>query len=119
MQAYLTLNYSRASRSQLAHYLQRIGWLGVGQAGAFTDDMLACLQSADCELVFLRLPDPDTSVPDDFLDALRRHPVVIATSPYPQHLFDYLDLNPFDFLTEPYSFDRFAQTMERYIAKKG
>lgn len=119
MRTYLTLNYSRASRSQLAHYLQRTGWLQFGQTGAFTEEMLICLRSDDCALVFLRLANPDDHVPGPFLDALRIHPAVIITSPYPQHLFSHLNLHPFDFLTEPYSFERFADSMDRYVAQFG
>jgi len=119
LQTYLTLNYSRVSRSQLAHYLQRTGWLCFGQTGAFTEDALACIRSRECTLVFLRLSAPDEDVPEPFLAALRQHPAVIVTSPYPAHLFSYLNLHPFDFLTEPYSFDRFAVSMERYVAVFG
>lgn len=119
MRTYLTLNHSRASRSQLAHYLQRTGWLQFGQTGAFTEEMLFCVQSDDCALVFLRLAAPDDIVPGPFLDALRNHPAVIVTSPYPQHLFSHLNLHPFDFLTEPYSFERFAHSMDRYVALYG
>ena len=119
LRTYLTLNYSRASRSQLAHYLLRTGWLQFGQTGAFTEEMLLCVQSDDCALVFLRLAAPDDTVPGPFLDALRNHPAVIVTSPYPQHLFSHLNLHLFDFLTEPYSFERFADSMERYVALFG
>lgn len=119
MRTYLTLNFSRASRIQLAQYLQRTGWLQFGQTGAFTEDMLACIQTDDCGLVFLRLAEPGDDVPGPFLDALRTHPAVIITSPYPQHLFDHLNLTPLDFMTEPYSFERFAESMDRYVARFG
>lgn len=119
MQTYLTLNHSRASRSQLAHYLQRTGWLNFGQSGAFTEEMLACVRSKDCALIFLRLADPHEEIPGPFLDALRSHPAVIITSPYPQHLFARLNLQPLDFLTEPYSFERFTLSMERYVERYG
>jgi len=112
---YLTLNQSRASQTQLAHYLQRTGWLSFGQAGAFTEEMLVYVQSGGCALVFLRLADPEDTVPRPFLEALRQHPALIITSPYPQHLFSHLNLHPFDFLTEPYSFERFTASMQRYV----
>ena len=115
MPTYLCINQSRASRTQLAHYLQRTGWLSFGQVGAFTEEILTCLQSEDCALVFLRLADPDDPIPDPFLEALQQHPAVIVTSPYPQHLFSHLNLHPLDFLTEPYSFERFTASMQRYI----
>ncbi|GAB4055048.1 hypothetical protein [Spirosoma litoris] len=105
-----------ASRRQLAHYLQRTGWLNVGQTGAFTEDMLTAIQTTKQALVFLRLAGPDNDVPGPFLDALRNHPTVVITSPYPQHLFSHLNLNPFDFLTEPYSFERFAVCLDRYVS---
>ncbi len=117
MQTYITLNFSKASRSQLGHYLQRTGWLSFGQTGAFTEEMLACVRSEDCALVFLRLADPSEEIPGPFLNALRQHPAVIITSPYPQQLFSHLDLQPLDFLTEPYSFERFALSMERYVER--
>lgn len=104
---------------QLAHYLQRTGWLSFGQAGAFTEEMLAFVQSTDFALVFLRLADPTDVIPNPFLDALQRHPAVIVTSPYPQHLFSHAGLHPFDFLTEPYSFERFTATMQRYVDLHG
>ncbi|WP_144035864.1 hypothetical protein [Spirosoma fluviale] len=119
MRTYITINYSRASRSQLAHYLQRTGWLNLGQAGSFTGEMLACVKSGNYAPVFLRLPDPDTELPESFLAALRQHPGVIVTSPYPQHLYRHLPLQPFDFLTEPFSFERFTQSMERYVEQFG
>ena len=108
-----------ASRRQLAHYLQRTGWLNVGQTGAFTEDMLTAIRANHHALVFLRLADPDDAVPIPFLDALRKHPTVIMTSPYPQHLFSHLNLHLLDFLTEPYSFERFAASMDRYVAIYG
>ena len=108
-----------ASRRQLAHYLQRTGWLHVGQTGAFTEDMLLHVHENECSPIFLRLADPDDFVPEPFLAALRKHPAVIVTSPYPQHLFNHLNLHPFDFLTEPYSFERFAVCMDHYAAIYG
>ena len=108
-----------ASRSQLVHYLRRAGWLNLSQSGAFTDEMLAIVQSSDCSLVFLRLAEPDEVVPEPFLDALRQHPALIVTSPYPAQLFAHLGLQPLDFLTEPYSFERFAASMEKYVGRFG
>ncbi|MBC3788045.1 hypothetical protein [Spirosoma utsteinense] len=119
MRTYLTLNFSRASQNQLAHYLQRTGWLQFGQTGAFTEEMFACIQTDDCGLVFLRLAGPDDEIPEPFLLALRHHPAVIITSPYPRHVFGHLNLDPLDFLTEPYSFERFAESMDRYVALFG
>ncbi len=115
MPNYLTLNQSRASRSQLAHYLQRTGWLNFGQTGALTEEMTTYVQSETCALVFLRLADPHEVIAGSLLDALRQHPAVILTSPYPQHLFSHLNLQPFDFLAEPYSFERFAISMDKYV----
>ncbi|WP_338870772.1 hypothetical protein WBJ53_23635 [Spirosoma sp. SC4-14] len=106
-----------ASKRQLAYYLQRIGWLIVGQSGAFTEEMLPVIRSNECALVFVRLPELDTSIPEPFLDALRQHPAVVVTSPYPHHLFSHLNLHPLDFLTEPYSFERFTRCMERYFSR--
>lgn len=119
MSAYLILNPTPASRRQLAHYLQRTGWLTFGQTGAFTEEMLTCLRSGDCAPIFLRLADPAEIVPDPFLAILRQHPAVIVTSPYPQHLFHHLHLQPFDFLTEPYSFERFAASLDKYVSVFG
>ncbi|GAA4415003.1 hypothetical protein GCM10023187_45120 [Nibrella viscosa] len=119
LRTYLIINYSKASQSQLVHYLQRTGWLNLGQAGSFSGEMLTYLASGDCAPVFLRLPDPDTDLPQSFLVTLRQHPGVIVTSPYPAHLYRHLALRPFDFLTEPFSFERFAQSMERYVEQFG
>lgn len=119
MLTYLTLNQSRASRSQLAHYLQRTGWLHFSQSGTFTEEMLACLQTEECALVFLRLGSPDELIPEPFLRVLQQHPAVVVTSPYPQQLFTHLDLRPLDFLTEPFSFDRFAASMDKVVARFG
>lgn len=116
MPSYFILNYSTASRRQLAHYLQRSGWLTLGQTGAFSEEMLVNLQSADDAPVFLRLASPDATIPAPFLNYLRDYPALIITSPYPQHLFGHLHLHPFDFLMEPYSFERFAQCIARYAA---
>ena len=63
---YLCLNQSGASRSQLTHYLHRTGWLTFSQSGTFTDDMLTCVQSSDCVLVFPGSPTPPTRFPDRF-----------------------------------------------------
>ncbi|OIN55452.1 hypothetical protein [Arsenicibacter rosenii] len=119
MHTCLTINHTKASRSQLAHYLQRTGWLNLGQAGSFTGEMLAHLTSGNYAPVFLRLPDPDTELPESFLVVLRQHRGLIITSPYPQHLYGYLALQPFDFLTEPFSFERFAGSLERYVERFG
>lgn len=117
--SYFILNYPVASRHQLAQYLQRSGWLTLGQTGAFSEEMLVSLQSTDRALVFLRLASPGELIPVPFLNHLRDCPTLVITSPYPQHLFSHLLLHPFDFLTEPYSFKRFAQCMDRYVVTYG
>ena len=119
MLTYLILNPSTASRRQLAHYLQRTGWLTISQTGAFTEEILAHLESGSYGLVFLRLADPADEVPSQFLEVLRNHPALIITSPYPQHLFSHLRLAPFDFLTEPYSFERFAECIDKLTSLYG
>lgn len=81
--------------------------------------MIDHVRSETYALIFLRLADPDEVIPTSLLEALREHPALIVTSPYPQHLFDHLDVHPLDFLTEPYSFERFASSMDKYVQRFG
>lgn len=113
-QPYFTLNYSQVSRSQLAHYLHRAGWLNVGRDGTLSEEMLTIVETEPNSLVFLRLNDPDDDVPDHALAILRKHRPTIITSPYPQRLFEHLELRPLKFLPEPYSFGSFVRTLNMY-----
>ncbi|HEY0110784.1 MAG TPA: hypothetical protein VGB67_14190 [Fibrella sp.] len=119
MQTCHLLNYSGVSRKQLTHCLQRTGWLNEGQSGTFSEVMLVQLKRAADALIFLHLPDPDQPIPEAFRPVLAQHPAVIVTSPYPVRLFRQLPFAPFDFLTEPLSFENFALCLEKYVAIYG
>lgn len=119
MQTCHLLNYSGVSRKQLTHCLQRTGWLNEGQSGTFSEEMLSQLEQVRDALVFLHLPDPGQSIPEAFRPVLAHHPAVIVTSPYPVQLFRQLPFVPFDFLTEPLSFENFANCLEKYVSIYG
>ncbi|MBO0948815.1 hypothetical protein [Fibrella forsythiae] len=113
------LNYNSASRKQLTHCLRRASWLTEGQSRTFSDELPAQLEHADQDLIFVHLSDPEPLIPVNFRELLSRHASIIVTSPYPVQLFRKLPFVPFDFLTEPLTFDRFETSLEKYVAIHG
>ena len=111
----LLINYDGGSESLLSQYILRAGCqkltLATGPEG-YTTDMSWWL---NCDFVFLHLTYPDEIVRDELASQLMNHPGVVITSPFPKHQFPNLFMQPFAFLTEPFTFNKFTGCIETYI----
>lgn len=110
----LLINYEDGSQSLLSQYTDRAGcqvhFLTSGSLGYPTDTEWW----QNCDLIFLHLTSPDERVRDDLAAYLMHHRGVIITSPFPKHQFPNLFIQPFAFLTEPFSFNKFAECVNLY-----
>ena len=72
------------------------------------------LQSETVDLLFLDIEMPVLRG-TDFLKTLRHKPKVIFTTAYREYAIDGFDLNAVDYLLKPITFERFFQSIEKFI----
>ena len=113
----LLINYDYGSQSLLSQYMRRAGCqefiLTTGPAG-YSDERLT-----EFDLIFLHLTSPDEVVREELAFLLRKHVGVVITSPFPRHQFPTLFIQPFAFLTEPFSFKKFTECIDAYQRVNG
>ena len=72
------------------------------------------LQSETIDLLFLDIEMPVLKG-TDFLKTLKHKPKVIFTTAYRQYAVDGFNLNAVDYLLKPITFERFFQSIEKFI----
>ena len=72
------------------------------------------LQSEKVDLVFLDIEMPVLKG-TDFLKTLNHKPKVIFTTAYREYAIDGFNLNAIDYLLKPITFERFFQSIEKFI----
>ncbi|GAB3782214.1 hypothetical protein GCM10028818_37610 [Spirosoma horti] len=110
----LLINYDGGSQALLSQYILRAGCQKLTLATSpegYTTDVTWWL---NCDFIFLHLTYPDEMVHDELASQLMNHPGVVITSPFPKHQFPNLFMQPFDFLTEPFTFKKFNDCLEAY-----
>lgn len=108
------INYDEGSQSLLSQYIRRSGCQEVTlipRPGGYPTD---AEWWQICDLVFLHLTYPSETVRHELAAQLMNHPGVVITSPFPKHQFPNLFMQPFAFLTEPFSFKKFADCIAAY-----
>lgn len=111
----LLLNYDGSTYTLIRRYLRQAGCQELMPAtGSLTDRLPVATALTDADLVVLHLSSPEESVREDLASVLSRHPGVVITSPFPQHLFTDLFTQPFAFLTEPFTYKQFHNCLNNY-----
>jgi hypothetical protein len=110
----LLINYDGGSQLLLSQYIHR----------AECQELTLTLSPAEylsepewwktCDLIFLHLTHPDETVRSELAAQLINHTGVVITSPLPKHQFHNLFVQPFAFLTEPFSFKMFMKCIVAY-----
>lgn len=110
----LLINYDSGSHALLSQYILRAGCQTLIPATSPE----GCIKEAEwwlaCDFVFLHLTYPDEIVHDELAAQLINHPGVVITSPFPRHQFPNLFMQPFAFLTEPFSYKKFTDCIAAY-----
>lgn len=110
----LLINYDGGSQSLLSQYILQAGCQKVALATSpegYTTEVGWWLS---CDFIFLHLTCPDEIVHDELAAQLIHHPGVVITSPFPKHQFPNLFMQPFAFLTEPFTFKKFTDCIAAY-----
>lgn len=79
------------------------------------DEALAFINENEVDFIFLDIQMPDISG-IEFIQSLRKPQRIIFTTAYDQYAVEGFKLNAIDYLLKPFSFDRFAQAVNK--AKK-
>lgn len=79
------------------------------------DEALDFINSAHVDFIFLDIQMPEISG-IEFIQSLRKQEKIIFTTAYDQYAVEGFKLNAIDYLLKPFSFDRFAQAVNK--AKK-
>lgn len=79
------------------------------------DQALIFINENDVDFIFLDIQMPDISG-IEFIQSLRKSEKIIFTTAYDQYAVEGFKLNAIDYLLKPFSFDRFAQAVNK--AKK-
>ncbi|AKD58214.1 hypothetical protein [Spirosoma radiotolerans] len=110
----LLINYDGGSQSLLSQYVLRAGGQELSLATSPEGYTTEANWWLTCDFVFLHLTCPDENVRDELAAQLIHHPGVVITSPFPKHQFPNLFMQPFAFLTEPFSFKKFTDCIAAY-----
>ncbi len=100
------------ARKGLAEYVQNVSFLNL--VGAYEDALKAALAISenDIHLLFVDIELPHMNGLD-FVKTMKRQPLVIFTTAYPQYALDGFDLDVLDYLVKPFSFPRFFKAVTK------
>ncbi len=110
----LLINYDNGSHLLMSQYIGRANCQEIKMAAnpAYVLNQYEWLP--ECDLIFVHLDSPDERVSDELASHLRQHRGVVITSPFPKCLFPDLFMQPFAFLTAPFSFKKFTDCLNAY-----
>lgn len=103
--------------SLIESHLKRLPQFKV--AGRFTNalDAFVELKSEPIDLLFLDIEMPEFNGLD-FLKSVKDRPEVIITTAYREYAVDGFEHNCLDYLVKPISFERFVQSIDKFLSKK-
>ena len=96
----------------LEEYIKQVPQLILAAKTKSPIEALEILQSQQIDLLFLDIQMPQMKG-TNLLKTLPKPPVTIFTTAYPQYAVEAYDLNAVDYLTKPFSFDRFLQAINK------
>lgn len=87
--------------------------------GRYTDSIEAFVQykNTEADLLFIDIEMPDFNGLE-FIKSLKNKPEIIITTAYRNFAVQGFDLNILDYLVKPISFERFMQSIDKFIDKK-
>ncbi len=87
--------------------------------GSYTDSIEAFVQykNTEADLLFIDIEMPDFNGLE-FIKSLKNKPEIIITTAYRNFAVQGFDLNILDYLVKPISFERFMQSIDKFIDKK-
>jgi DNA-binding LytR/AlgR family response regulator len=87
--------------------------------GSYTDSIEAFVhyKSTKVDLLFIDIEMPDFNGLD-FIKSLKNRPEIIVTTAYRNFAVQGFDLNILDYLVKPISFERFIQSIDKFLEKK-
>ena len=102
------------ARTLLDDYISKMPQLELKAKCSGVPQAMEVLQNESIDLMFLDIQMPDlTGI--DFLKSLKKKPVVIFTTAYPEYALDGYSLGVIDYLLKPISFERFFQSVNKAI----
>ena len=101
----------------IANYLNKLSNFKV--VGAYTQSVEAFvdIKSKNIDLLFIDIQMPDLSGLE-FIKALKDRPEIIMTTAYREFAVQGYDLNILDYLVKPIPFERFLQSIDKFLDKK-
>lgn len=87
--------------------------------GSYTDSIEAFVQykSIEVDLLFIDIEMPDFNGLD-FIKSLKNRSEIIVTTAYRNFAVQGFDLNILDYLVKPISFERFIQSIDKFLEKR-
>jgi DNA-binding LytR/AlgR family response regulator len=108
----LILDDEPIARSIIESHISKVAhWQVVGSCQRAAE-AYEILLNEDVDVIFLDIEMPVTTG-IDFLKSLKKPPLVIFTTAYPQYAVDGFDLNIADYLLKPITPERFLQAVEK------
>jgi DNA-binding LytR/AlgR family response regulator len=89
-----------------------VPWLEVAGKCGNALDAMNFLHEQQVELMFLDINMPKLSGMD-LLKAMKKPPLVIITTAYPEYALEGYELNVLDYMVKPVSFERFLKAVEK------
>jgi len=100
------------ARNILRKYIGNVEMLDLKQLFSNALDALDFLSKNSVDMMFLDIHLPKLSGLD-FLSVLKKKPLVVLTTAFPDYALQGYDLDVVDYLLKPFSFDRFLQAVSK------
>lgn len=102
----LVVDDEQLARGLLESYISKIPFLSLKKSCKSALEAISCLQKGDIDLMFLDIQMPDlTGI--EFLQTLKKKPLVIFTTAYKEYAIDGYHLDVIDYMLKPIAFERF------------
>lgn len=101
----------------ISEYASRISFLHFDRTFQSAIDALAYIKQEPVDLIFLDIHMEDLSG-IQFLDILKRKPMIIFTTAYEQYALKGYELDVIDYLLKPIAFERFLKAAEKALERK-
>ncbi len=106
------------ARQYLSDYAMRMPQLELLAAFSRAVDAYGLIETGGAELIFLDIQMPGlTGI--EFIRTLQKKPAIVLTTAYSEYALEGYELDVADYLLKPVSFERFARSVTKVIARFG
>lgn len=106
------------ARQYLSDYATRMPQLELLAAFSRAVDAYGLIETGEAELIFLDIQMPGlTGI--EFIRTLQKKPAIVLTTAYSEYALEGYELDVADYLLKPVSFERFARSVTKVIARLG